>query len=165
MIGGPICAGKTTVSDLILKKEKRLFRPSFDKLKVQLSDFEAEKDRALIMDLLFVLCKELVNKDISIIVEGSASIMNEMREFYTSLAKTKGYKYVEVNIEASREELLRRLAIRVAEGKSVSVNNEEQFMIRYNKYLEKRDPNCQVFSSETNTADEITDSIIQLLHQ
>jgi adenylate kinase family enzyme len=165
MICGPICSGKTTISDLMLKNEKRLYRPSFDKLKSQLSDFEAEQDRSLIMELLFSLSRELVKNDLNLIIEGSASILYKMREFYSELAKSNGYKYLEINIEASKEELLRRLAIRVADGKSQSVSTEEQFMVRYNKYLEKRDSQCPIFSSEELSPEEIYKSVLKILNR
>lgn len=155
LVSGMMLAGKTSLSEVFLKNEKRLFRTSFDTIKKLISDFDGETDRMLVMDLLFALSKEVAEQDLSFIVEGSASILLEMRAFYKKLAEEHSIVFFEVNLEAPLETLEERFQNRVSKGKAFTVSTSEQFMRRYNLYLEKRDPSAPTYNSGEQSPEEI----------
>lgn len=163
LVSGPLCSGKTTLVEAFLKKEKRLFRASFDSIKRNISDFDGEKDRMLVKDLLFSLSKEVLNKELSLIVEGSANILIEMRDFYKNLAREKSVVFLEVNLEAPLEVLLKRLEERVAKGQSLTVSKPEQLIQRYNLYIERKDMLANTYNTTEIEPEEIYLSVIQEL--
>ena len=138
-----------------MKKESRLFRVSFDIINKLISDFDAEKNRGIVRELLFSLSKEALGKGLSLYVEGSASIFEEMRHFYKTLAEENNIPFFEINLEAPLDVLKQRLEERVKSGKALVVKNEEQFMLRYDLYLEHKDPNVPTYDSSQNTPEEI----------
>lgn len=161
IVNGPLCSGKTSLVKVFVEREKRLFQCSFDVIKKLISDFDGEEDRMLAKDLLFALSREAVHKNLSIIVEGSASIMLEMRSFYSTLAKEELVNFFEINLEAPLEILQKRLQERIVAGEALTVNKPEQLLQRYNLYLERRDPEVLTYDSTTHSPEEIYSLIIK----
>lgn len=155
LLSGPLCSGKSSLANTFLKNEKRLFRGSFDMIKRQISDFDSEEDRMLVKDLLFALSKEAVHKKLSIIVEGSANIMFEIRSFCSTLANKESIDFFEINLEAPIEVLQKRLQERVRDGKALTVTEPEQLLKRYNLYLERKDPSVLVYDSTKYSPKEL----------
>lgn len=140
---------------IFLEREKRLFKGSFDIIKRLISDFDSEKDRMLVKDLLLTLSREAVHKNLSIIVEGSASIMLEMRSFYSALAKEESIDFFEINLEAPLEVLQERLQERVAGGRSWTVTKPEQLSQRYSLYIDRKDSAVSVYDTTIRSSEEI----------
>ena len=163
LVSGPLSSGKTTLVDAFLKNEDRLFRASFDSIKKLVSDFDGEKDRALVKDLLFSLSKEAFNKGLSVVVEGSASIFIEMRGFYKKLAEENSVVFTEINLEAPLDVLKERLKKRVAQGKALTVTSSEQLIYRYDLYFKHKDKNIVTYDTTKSTPEEIYLSVIKKL--
>lgn len=161
MVSGPLGSGKSSLVNAFLEHEKRLFRASFDKIKRQISDFDGEADRMLVKDLSFALSKEAINQDLSIIVEGSASIMIEMREFYSDLAKEASVNFFEINLEAPLEVLQERLRERAQAGKAMTVTEPEQLLKRYNFYMERKDDDAPTYNTSRHSPEEIYSLVVK----
>ena len=117
----------------------------------------------MVRELLFSLSKEALNKNLSLYVEGSASIFEEMRHFYKTLAEENNITFLEINLEAPLSVLRQRLEERVKNGKALVVKNDEQFMRRYDLYIKHRDVNWPTYDSSTNTPEEIYLLVIKRL--
>lgn len=160
LINGPLCSGKTSLVKHFLRNEKRLFRASFDAIKREISDFDGETDRMLVKELLFSLSKEALDKNLSIIVEGSASIMLEMREYYSQLANKKFVNFFEINLEAPLESLQKRLQERVSQGKALTVSKPDQLLKRYDFYMSKKDKNVPIYDTSKYLPEKIYSMIV-----
>ncbi len=163
LVSGPLCSGKTSLAEVFMKKETRVFRASFDTIKRLISNFDAEKNRGIVTELVFSLSKEAFKKNFSLYVEGSASIFEKMREFYKTLAEENNIIFLEINLEAPIEVLKKRLEERVKSGKALVVTNMEQFMRRYNLYIEHKDSTLETYDTSKNTPEEIYLSVIKKL--
>ena len=136
-INGPMCAGKSTVVDTLMKRDG-FFRGSFDRVKWLISNYSAAncKHKEIAEKIMLQTITGAMDSGLSIVVDGGHS---KSREHYKRLAGEHDFRYISINIEAPYEVLKQRFLERVASAKNngkqnISVTTAEEFDSRYEKY-------------------------------
>lgn len=171
LINGPMCSGKSSVAELLLKKWPGSFRVSGDKIKWLISDYSADKysGTGTVNRMLFKLAEAAIAENLSLIIEGNIGIMKNWRTKYADLAARNNLRFVEFNIEADFETLKKRFEERIANaekiGGHISVRTLEGMKERYDAYVSLRDSKIKSFDSFAISPEEIALEIEQLMHQ
>lgn len=159
IINGPICAGKSTVVEMLMSRHPKLFRVSFDKIKKFISDYAPEKYRGVVSELAFDLAQSAIQKGFSLLVEGNVKIQKESRAKYSTLAQKNSIKFFEVNLEAPLEVLKTRFAKRVEEAArtwtTIYAKTEADMMDRYTAYCEYKNSALPTFDSSALNPEQI----------
>ncbi len=100
----------------------------------------------------------------SILVEPKQEKINEYREFFGNQAKEKGYTFLEINIEASKEKMLERLEQRVKEGKSVNVHTPEDHQIRYELYIKNKKHEAPTYNTDDLSEIQLYEKVVRDLN-
>lgn len=168
VINGPICSGKSTVSELLLKKIPNSFRVSLDKIKWLIGNYSKDEHRKVAYRLTLELAKNALEEGFSLIVDGCGRFDKNSNNDYKKLAKEHKISYVEINIEASAIILIKRFKERVVHARAVNSNisctTVKKMKEFYNGYLEYKDNNLVTLDSGLNNPEQIRDIIIKLIY-
>jgi len=105
-------SGKTTIGRLLHKKLKRTAILSTDAIKFFISDFKrGERDNAISAAVLMQMCKEYIKHDINILLPQGFWKKGYVQP-YIKLAKENNLKLLICQLEAPRDILLERIALR-----------------------------------------------------
>lgn len=167
IINGPMCAGKSTISDIFLKNEG-VFRGSSDRIKWLISNYSGDNPnhRSMAKNITLSAIEGAVNAGLSVVVDGG---FNEHRDKYKEIAAKFDLKYLSVNIESPYEVLKQRFIERVESsrqegGKRISVDTIEGFDTRYEWYESyNKDPEATTFDSSKSSAEEIALKIEKII--
>ena len=167
VLNGPICAGKTAVSKLLMKKDG-VFHGSYDKIKWLVSNYSAENElhRDISKEITFSAVLKAIQLGFSIVIDGGHK---DYRDRYQKLANEYNYVYLSVNIEAPLEILEKRFLERVAcvkekNNENIAVTTLENFNSRYKWYINtNKDPEGETFNSKELTPEEIVIEIEKLI--
>lgn len=168
LVNGPICAGKSTLADLLLARHKNVFFISGDKIKWLISDYSFETHRGLVCELLLVLAKTMLQKGFSLLIDGNQQIYKGGWNDYAALANEHGVRFFEINLEAPIEVLETRFHARVADaattpGRKISVKTVEAMMERYRVYQEFKKQDIPTFDTSTLGTEEIVAAVETLI--
>lgn len=112
IIDGPMGSGKTTIGRLLHKELPRTAILSTDAIKFFISDFErGERDNAIAVSVLIQMCKEYVKQGINILLP-QGFWKKEYMDPYIAFAKEHNLEIFIYQLEAPREVLLSRIAVR-----------------------------------------------------
>ncbi|MFA5131458.1 MAG: AAA family ATPase [Patescibacteria group bacterium] len=168
VINGPICSGKSTVSELLLKKIPNSFRISMDKIKWFIGNYSKDKHRKVAYRLTLELARNALREGFSLIVDGSGRFDKNSNSDYKKLAKECKISYIEINIEAPIIILIKRFKERVARAKAVNSNisctTVKKMKEFYNGYLEYKDNDLITLDSGLNSPEQISNIIIKLIY-
>jgi len=166
VINGPICAGKTTVTKILMKKDN-IFHGSYDKIKWLISNYSAENElhRKIAKEITFNTVLEAIKLNFSIVVDGGHI---DYRDKYKKLAHKYKYKYLSINIEAPLEILQKRFLQRVISAKNnngdIAVTTIEDFNSRYQWYIKtNKDLKGETFNSDKLNPEDIVAEIEKLI--
>ncbi len=166
VLNGPMCAGKSTVTNLILEQDG-IFRASYDLIKRSISNYSADNKahREMAKKISFSTMQAALQSGLAIIIDGG---FEDYREKYKELANDFGCKYVSVNIEAPVDILEKRFIERVESAKNtgriLSVVTLEGFYSRYDWYINKnKDLDAVTFNSSVLSPEEIAKEIMKLV--
>ncbi len=165
-IHGPMCAGKTTVANMLHSKMPRTFIISGDRIKWFISDYTASNDRETVVEMVFNMVREALTANLNVIKDSNYMLWEEsgMPQKYRDLFQKENAKVFQFNLEAPRPILLERLAERVkrseALGKKISIKTEEAFQKMYEYYLADRKPELETFDTSQVAPEHIVDAIL-----
>lgn len=167
IINGPIVGGKTSAIEVIMKQYKKIFRLSINKIKFLISDYTPERDRDLVHEATLAIGEKMLEHGMSILVEGGSIMQGNFNNRLKEIGEKHGVPTTVVNIEAPLPQLLERFNNRVMEapirGSKISISTEQEFMQRYNAYLEIRDQAVKTFDSSAKGPGEIAKEIMALV--
>jgi predicted kinase len=167
IINGPICSGKSTVSELLLKKVPNLFRISLDKIKWLIGSYSKDKHRKIAYRLTLELARNALEEGFSLIIDGCGRFDKNSNNDYKKLANEYKISYIEINIEAPIIILVKRFKARVARAKlvksNISCTTVKKMKEFYNGYLQYKNNNLITFDSSLSSPEQIRDSIIKLI--
>lgn len=166
VLNGPMCAGKSTVTKLLMQNDN-VFRGSYDAVKWLISNYSADNEnhKKIAKEIIFNAVATAVELGVSIVIDGGFA---DFRNRYKELAKKFNFKYLSLNIEAPIEILEKRFLERVdsalqANSKTISVTTLEGFHSRYQWYLNtNKDFVGITFDSSKMSAEEIVAEIMKL---
>lgn len=164
VLNGPICAGKSTVVELILSRHENLFLASYDKIKWSISQYSSEKHHTVVTNIVLGLAEVAFDQGLSIVADGAT--LKTTRERYVALAKSKGVKYIEVNMEAPlpllEERFKQRVVDAAAKGTKISITELPGMMKIYTRYQENKNFDFPTFDSSILSAEQIAEEIEKL---
>lgn len=163
LINGPVCAGKSSLARTILKNNTNVFTASFDSIKKNISQYTDEKYGDFVLELFYTSATKALDNGMSILVEPKQRKLTEYRTFFGEKAREKGYSFYEINIEASKETMLKRLEQRVKEGKSINVHTPEDHEVRYELYLTNKKDNIPTYNTDNLSEVELYKEVIKNL--
>ncbi len=167
IVNGPIAGGKTFAIDAIMRENKKVFRVSANKIKFLISDYTPDRDRALVQESVVILAGKMLGAGMSLVVEGGSVTQGNLNKEIIKLGEKLGVKVTTVNVEAPLEVLKSRFVERVenskVRGSKLSVKNDEDFMKRYNAYLNIRSEAEKTFDSSLQNQDEIAKGIMAIV--
>ena len=164
VVCGPLCSGKTTVVDLLLKTEARLFRVSRDKIKRFISDYGPNNYyKPLLDEIQISLIRQAFTNNLNVVVEGSPNIYDDMKQSLVKLSKEFNTKLIEINLEAPLEILTDRFRERIKEAEKKGIKlfctTEERMLDLYNKYISEKDVSTHLILTDVKTLDEVYNEI------
>jgi len=169
IINGPICAGKSTVSELLLSNIPNSFRVSWDKIKWFVGGYNKEKHREVTYRLTLALAKQAISEGFSLIVDGNGRFSKNSVDEYKIMAKKNKYKFIEVNIEAPLNILIDRFKNRIVLAKKnkskISLTTVKQMKEGYSSYQEYKNNTLITFNSNKDGKKKISNEIIKLINQ
>ncbi|MBP6925607.1 MAG: AAA family ATPase [Candidatus Pacebacteria bacterium] len=163
VLNGPICAGKSTVTKLLMKNDN-FFRGSYDAVKWLISNYstDTKSHREIAKEIIFSAISIAAESGLSIVIDGGFA---DYRDKYKELAQKFNFHYVSINIEAPVEVLEKRFLERVdsaskVDSKNISVTTLEKFHSRYQWYLNtNKDLDGITFDSGKMSPEEIITEI------
>ncbi len=167
IINGPIRSGKTWAVNVIMEQYKRVFRLSANKIKFLISDYTPDRDRKLVQDCLLSMADKMLEKGMSLILEGGSVAQGNLNTELEKVGEKYGIKVTYVNVEAPIEILKERFAesLKKSEerGSKLSVTDDIGFMKRYEAYLTIKDQAKETFDSSILSPQEIAKRMLALV--
>lgn len=153
IMNGPSCAGKSTITKLLLSKHKTFFKLSYDNVKRFYSDYKVETHFEKVYEILSAMARAAVSQGYNVFVDGG--IKRKNREGLIQIFKDAGYKVYEFNIEASQETLLERFDRRVKESaeKNIPITNTSVDRLLKLEKMYHEDKNIHAITYETDMVD------------
>lgn len=162
IVNGPSCGGKTTVSELFLKRFKNVFNASGDKIKWLLSDYNAEIHKGIIHDMILEIIKVALKNNLSVLKQGALY----EAEVLLKIAKENNIPVFIANVSAPDEVLKKRFEERILaqkEGARISNVNKERFWQLNQIFLSSKMESPLDFDSSTQSPEEIVDTIAEYI--
>jgi hypothetical protein len=168
IVNAPPDADQAKVINALACGKERRFIASANRIKWLISDYSAEKtDRDMLNHVLFDLATSAYAKGLSLIVEGSVSILRGWAKQYLGLVPEYGGASIQVNVEAPYEVLVKRFQERVAradaEGKKISIRKVSDLKERYDIYQSLKNVQLPTFDSSVMSPEQIAQEIEKLL--
>lgn len=167
MINGPICSGKSTITELLMGKLPKTFRVSVDRAKWLISDYSKNKYRETAHRLTLELAKAAFNEGFSLIIDGNGRYSKDSNNDYKELANKTNTPFFEINLEAPIEILIDRFNKRVEGAKinhiKLSITTAEKMMESYKAYFGYKDDSNITFDSSLMGPEEICQKIMILM--
>ncbi len=166
VLNGPICAGKSTVVDVLLSRQENLFLASYDEIKWSISQYSSDKHHTVVTDIVFALAEAAFDRGFSIVADGAT--LKTTRARYAALAEQKGVKYIEVNMEAPLPLLEERFKQRVIDaartGKKISITELPGMMKVFVRYQDNKNFDVPTLDSSVLTREQIVEEIEKLIN-
>jgi len=166
VLNGPICSGKSTVVELLLSRHEKLFLASYDTIKWLVSNYSSDKHLAVVTDLVLPLAESAFDKGFSIIAD--AVTLKTTHQRFAELAKRKGAKFIEVNLEAPLPVLEERFKQRVEDsarmGTKISITDMQGMMKIFKRYQDNKNFDAPTFDSSILTSEQIAAEIEKLIN-
>jgi len=167
IINGPMCSGKSTLTDLLLKKIPQSFKVSSDKIRWQIANYSSDIHRELVSELAFSLAKKAAENGLSLIIDGTLVNKKIVNKKYQKLAKKLNYKFIEIKINASWEVIRHRFQERVKNakltGNHISCTTLKRMKEIYNRYMTVQTPDIPTFDSDKISPEKLCQKILKLL--
>lgn len=160
ILSGPVCSGKTTVADILMKRAERYFHLSYDSLKWQFSQYSSGKYPEEILALRLSMLRTLCELKYNVLTESTHATT---RQNHIKIAQEHDYEVIEINLEANRKVLLDRCLRRneaVPPNKVVSIKRFDEVLELYER---EKNPNAITFRTDTQGIEEISKAILKLL--
>lgn len=161
IIDGPIGAGKTTASDLLLKKMKNTSRISLDNVKRLYSDFDLNEQNGheLAAEVGAAAVNVYLKKGINVIVEKAFTEARHLQNFLKQI-KTSGVKVLIYQIDAPLEIRIKRVREREKVGDRRKLP-KEKIMKNHRNFIENKYLHAKVFDSSKLSAKQIANKILK----
>ena len=161
IIDGPIGAGKTATSDLLLKKLKNTAKISLDKIKRYYSDFDNDnfKGLQLASEVGALMTKFYLNKGINVLVEKAFTHDKYLKDFIKKTNSKEIRKYV-YQIEAPLNIRIKRVKQREKERKTENKLTISKIKLNNRNYLYYKYADAKVFDSSKFSANQIANKIL-----
>ncbi len=168
MLNGPMCAGKSTTSELLLSEIKNSFRVSSDKIKWLISNYSKDEHSELAYKLTLTLANSAFHEGLSLIIDSNTYSTKIASLSYMELARSENAKFIIVNIEAPIEVLTQRFKERLISAKEakskISVTTIDRMLEIHQKYIDDKDGNNLTFDSSLLKPEEICQKIKELIN-
>lgn len=162
VVNGPSCGGKTTTIKLLVEKYGNIFQAKSDHIKWLISDYNAEKHRGIIHDMINQMIETALENGLSVIKEGALF----EPEKYKEIGDKFNVDFFFINVEASWDILLERFRDRVnnqTEGKKISNTSEKRLQELYEMYIDSKKHSSVTFDSSKSNPEEIVEKIVDYL--
>lgn len=160
IISGPVCSGKTTIVDILLKNVENYFHLSYDSLKWQFSQYSSGKYQEDILTLRLALLKILCEMGYNVLTESTHA---STKQKHVEIAREYGYKVVEINLEADRGVLTKRMQERNESLPPTKVVPMTRFDEVFDLYEKDKNPKAITFRTDWQTVEEVSNAILKLL--
>jgi len=160
ILNGASCSGKSTVIEKLMKHKERYFHLSYDALKWQFSQYASGKYYEDLHKLRLAMLRALCELKYNVITE---AVHEVSRQKHIDIAAEYGYEIVEINLEADYETLLKRRGERIAARDRKEDFSQERFDALFNAYQSEKNNQAITFKTDTQSAEEIAESILKLL--
>lgn len=165
MINGLSCGGKSSVTEILLSKNKNLFRVSTDKIKWFISKYDWNKHSEIIYRLSIELAKAALSEGFSLLIEGMN--LDHKDKDFKLIAKKNKMNFFEVNIEPPFAIALKHFKNRIKESKltgtKISNKNEKRFRDICRVYFENKNEKIPSFDSSILSPEEIAKKIEKII--
>ena len=160
ILNGASCSGKSTVIEKLMNHKERYFHLSYDALKWQFSQYASGKYYEDLHKLRLAMLRALCELKYNVITE---AVHEVSRQKHIDIAAEYGYEIVEINLEADYETLLKRRGERIAARDRKEDFSQERFDALFNAYQSEKNNQAITFKTDTQSAEEIAESILKLL--
>ena len=168
IINGPTCVGKSAVITELGKLRNGFFHLSYDRVKWCFLDYKSGSHASEVYKMLTALMRECVEAGVSVIKDGG--LYKEKIIPLAEMATKAGYKIVEVNLEAPKEELLKRFRARVEMNtnplyfgqKSANIS-EDRFWELNEMYESSKNKELKTYDTSLMSSEEIAKDILSLV--
>jgi predicted kinase len=161
---GPPCAGKSSVSKILMEKYQGLVNADRDRVKCLISQYESEKYRDLANGMNFAITETALRQGFSVIEEG---ILLELED-YKELTKERGIPFFIVQLFAPKDVLDKRFRERerfVSDGTVRPRTSPERFEELYRMYQGLTLETPLEFDSSTLLPEEIAKRIVDFIRE
>ncbi|MBI2064539.1 MAG: AAA family ATPase [Candidatus Yanofskybacteria bacterium] len=164
---GYSCTGKSSVEKILLDKLPGVYLVSYDSLKWNLSNYDRDRDLALIKDIALGLFESVCRNSVPVLLSAYISTEGEY-EVYKSIVNKYEYSLLEVRLTAPNEVLLSRFRERIKDadhaGTKISVTDEALFLKNLSKPFFVPS-GVNVYDTSILKPADIADRIIDLLNK
>ncbi|MDD5068404.1 MAG: AAA family ATPase [Candidatus Pacebacteria bacterium] len=167
IIYGASCAGKSTITEELMKVVPEMFHIRKDKIKWFISQYESMMHNDMLHNMAYDLGKRAVKDGLSLIMEGTPKVESGLWKNYKKLADENGMAFYEVNMEADLEVLKKRFQERVdnmhTSGRKLANKSMEHFLFLHDLYLKSKHEGIPTFYSDKQSVEEITGEILKII--
>lgn len=165
ILNGGSCSGKSSVIKYIMKKREHLFHLSYDSLKWSFSNYSSDKYYKDVQKIVLAVASTVFKMNYDVISD--STLYNSSRKKLINLATLAGYQILEINLEASREILIKRFDERVASALATPEKRISNFSKdRFQELLDifEREKNLQAISIRTDnqSIEDVAESILKI---
>lgn len=160
---GPSCGGKSTTAELLQSQIHGLYSVDFDIIKKQLSGYYWKNDRMTAINLTLGTLKVAVDLKLPLLFFMPPPRSAESYEDWLSVAKSNGYRIINVEMRAPDDILIERYKARLANwnAKHTPKTVEEYMQVLTEEYY--RPDDTVLFDSSEMTTEQIAAAIRQLI--
>ena len=146
--------------------KEKYFYLHYDSLKWSFSQYSSEKHYKDVQQVVLSIAESVLKMEYNVISD--SCLTKEFRETLIELAKQKDYEIIEINLEAEYEILLNRFRERVASAlknpeRRISNLSEDRFKELFDTFTNEKNPSAVYFRTDTQTIDQVSESVINLL--
>ncbi len=164
-LSGTSCTGKSTLKDVLVQQLPGVYVINWDVIKKQLVGYKAASHKDQIKELSFgftaVVCQEGLSVLFLAVIEDETDYQR-----LTDIAHAQDYTVVSIKLTAPLEILFERFRERIkavkAEGKTISIMDEEKFLEQYKKgfFVPEGTP---TFDTSVMNPEEIVGEVMKIL--
>ena len=164
---GPSCGGKTSVVELLISRNKNIFRASPDKIKWLISNYNWKHHSDVVYRLLVKLSQGAASEGFSIVCEGSIQAMKNKSRDFRLIAKRNKMAFFEFNIiapfDAVKERFKERIKNSKLKGWKISNKSHKRFKELYNLNKKHEDGKIPSFDSSILSTKKIVKEIEKIV--
>ena len=170
ILNGASCSGKSTIVKRIMKERDNLFLLHYDSLKWLFSQYSNEKHYDDVQKVMLTVAGKIFQMKYDVICD--SGLRKISRDNLIDVANKYKYEIIEINLDADYEVLAKRFDERVKRVMSVPEKDRrisnmsmDRFKELYDMFQSEKNKEAIEFNTDTQTEEEISESIINILNK
>ena len=166
MLNGHSCGGKSTVVKRLMEESENLYQLSPDAQKWLFSKYDRTIHREDVHTLLRAIADVVCSMKYDIICD--SGLYKETREQMLAIPRARGYDVIEINLEASWEDLEKRFDQRVVNARNfperkISNTSKDVFRELYDIYEREKNPSATLVRTDEHSIDAVVTKVLGLI--